>query len=369
MFWGTFFEDLEGMEQIQLRVLEGKHADLFRSYAPDVKAFREAKEVPNNVTVCVGKIRHSGTSSNQHEVELLKSLLPQHEWRDIKITLPAPCWYHLRYKSGHAFPKDVYASDEAYFDDVAKAYQEEFRLLHASGIRNVQIDDPTLATFCSKDMLNGWAADEDNDKTADEMFGLYIRCYNKCFERPPDMHLGIHLCRGNYIGSRHFFEGAYDRIAKRLFQVRIAGKSNQTKKRRIRRKSGIEPLYTPTSLTTSPQDLNVDTYYLEYDTSRTGGFEPLAHLPAHKNVVLGVVTSKFAPLEDADEMKARIYQAADCIAQGTGRSREQALQQCSVSPQCGFASHAEGNALGYEDMRKKLQLVRRIADEVWPGEA
>jgi len=117
-----------------------------------------------------------------------------------------------------------------------------------------------------------------------------------------------------------------------------------------------------------PQDLNVDTYYLEYDTPRAGGFEPLAHLPKNKNVVLGVITSKFPALEDKNEMISRVNQAADFIAKGTGQPKEEALQQISVSPQCGFASHAEGNSLGYEDMRKKLELVRAIADAIWPGQ-
>ena len=107
---------------------------------------------------------------------------------------------------------------------------------------------------------------------------------------------------------------------------------------------------------------------MEFDTPRAGGFEPLEHLPKNKNVVLGVITSKFSKLEDKDEMIARVNQAADYIAKGTGQSREDAIQQCCVSPQCGFASHAEGNSLGYEDMRKKLQLVRSIADAIWPGQ-
>ena len=146
------------------------------------------------------------------------------------------------------------------------------------------------------------------------------------------MHLGIHLCRGNYLGSKHFSEGAYDRIAKTMFT-----------------------------------SLNVNTFYLEYDTPRAGGFEPLKFLPKDKNVVLGVITSKFPALENKDEMIQRVHKAADFVAEGMqGGTREQALNRLSVSPQCGFASHAEGNALGREDMRKKLQLVRSIADEVWP---
>ena len=116
------------------------------------------------------------------------------------------------------------------------------------------------------------------------------------------------------------------------------------------------------------QDLNVDTYYLEYDTPRAGGFEPLEHLPKNKNVVLGVITSKFPKLENKDEMIARINEAGDFISKGSGQTREEALDRVCVSPQCGFASHAEGNALGYEDMRKKLELVRAIADAIWPGQ-
>lgn len=104
---------------------------------------------------------------------------------------------------------------------------------------------------------------------------------------------------------------------------------------------------------------------LEYDTPRAGGFEPLKYLPKNKAVVLGVITSKFPKLEDKSEMIGRINQAADILAEGTGQTREQALQQLSVSPQCGFASHAEGNALKHEDMVAKLKLVRAIADEVW----
>jgi methionine synthase II (cobalamin-independent) len=136
------------------------------------------------------------------------------------------------------------------------------------------------------------------------------------------------------MGSRHFSEGGYDRIATKLFT-----------------------------------GLNVQTYYLEYDTERAGSFEPLLHLPAHKNVILGVITSKFPELEDKEAMKKRLYAAADIIAKGSGQTQKEALERMGVSPQCGFASHEEGNLLGWEDMKKKLALVRSIANDVWPGEA
>jgi methionine synthase II (cobalamin-independent) len=135
------------------------------------------------------------------------------------------------------------------------------------------------------------------------------------------------------MGSRHFSEGGYDRIAVKLFQK-----------------------------------LNVHTYYLEYDNHRSGGFEPLQFLPEKKNVILGVITSKFPELEDKEKMKERVFAAAEVVAKGAGQTKEQALKRLGVSPQCGFASHEEGNLLGWEDMKNKLALVRSIANDIWPGE-
>ncbi|KAK4542698.1 hypothetical protein LTR36_006270 [Oleoguttula mirabilis] len=332
-FWGSFFETLNGMEEINMRE-EGYDQSLFRAYAPDVKSFMHAKTIPNSVTVATGKISHTGTSSFLPEFEFLKTVVPKENWKDIKLTLTSPSWYHFRYGPNKAYVKGVYSNDDEYFADIAKAYQTELKILYDAGLRNAQCDDPNLAYFCSEAMLEGWKKDKENFQTADEQFDAYLRFYNDCFKRPDDFHLGIHLCRGNYVGSKHFSEGAYDNIATKLFN-----------------------------------NLDVSTYYLEYDTARAGGFEPLKQLPKNKNVVLGVVTSKFAALEDQKEMVDRVFKAADYVAEGSKQSREEALQRLSVSPQCGFASHAEGNSLGHEDMKKKLKLVRSIADEVWPGQA
>lgn len=299
-----------------------------------MKSFMHAKTIPNQVTVAVGKLSHTGKSTFLPELEYLKSILPESQWKNIKLTLTSPSWYHFRYGPKKAYLPGVYASDDEYFADLAKAYQTELQILYDAGLRNAQVDDPNLAYFCSESMLEGWKNDPENFQTAEQQLDAYIKFYNECFgKRPKDFHLGIHLCRGNYMGSKHFSEGAYDRIATKLFN-----------------------------------DLNVSTYYLEYDTPRAGGFEPLKYLPKDKNVVVGVVTSKFPELEDKAEMVGRVRKAAEFIAQGTGRSVEEALGQLSVSPQCGFASHAEGNQLEMEDMRRKLKLVRAVADEIWPGE-
>ena len=145
MFWGRFFEDLNGMEELQLGVLKGYDASIFRAYAPDVKSFLEAKEVPNAVTVCRTKISHSGKSSLQREVDIMKKVVPESQWKNMKFTIISPSWYHFRYRTGMAYPKEVYQNDEEYFADVAKAYQDELQILHRQGIRNIQIDDPNLA--------------------------------------------------------------------------------------------------------------------------------------------------------------------------------------------------------------------------------
>ena len=110
------------------------------------------------------------------------------------------------------------------------------------------------------------------------------------------------------------------------------------------------------------------TYYLEYDTARAGGFEPLQHLPKNKNVILGVITSKFPKMEDLSEMEGRVREAAKFMVKGSGESEEEALNRCGVSPQCGFASHSSGNAVKRDDMIAKLKLVRQLADKIWPGQ-
>ncbi|CZS96089.1 probable methionine synthase II (cobalamin-independent) [Rhynchosporium agropyri] len=325
MFWGTFFPGLDGFEEVT-----DFDMDIFRSYVPDIAAFTESGHKPGETVLCTGKIKHVG-STYVDQWNYLKNQLPKDKQREAKLTLAAPNWYHLRYKTGRAYPKEVYPTDAAYFADIAKAYQAELQILYDNGLRNVQIDDPNLAYFCSEKMLAGFKAD---GESSEALLDSYIKLYNDCLSaRPSDMHVGVHLCRGNFVGGRHFSEGGYDAIATKLFQ-----------------------------------NLNVDTYYLEYDTPRAGGFEPLKELPKSKNVILGLVTSKFPKLEDLEEMKGRVMQAAELMANGSGESRGEALKRVGVSPQCGFASHSDGNNVGHKEMIAKLKLVRELADAIWPGE-
>ncbi|KAI0392259.1 5-methyltetrahydropteroyltriglutamate-homocysteine methyltransferase [Xylariaceae sp. FL0594] len=337
-FWGLMWDELEGTAQ-----LRDADAAMFRPYHPDVVSLieKDGHVMPGESVVAGAKLRHDpGKSvSNLHELRLVQEALGEErreEWKDIKLTMITPAWFHMRYKRGRAYAPGAYESDAEYFADVAAAYRAELAMLYAAGLRNVQFDDPGLAYFCSDEFRRGWEADPDNaGTTVEDLLDSYIALYNDCVRDAPgggDMHFGIHLCRGNFIGGRHFASGAYDVIAKKLFQT-----------------------------------LDVQTFYLEYDTERAGGFEPLRHLPRGKNVVIGAVSTKVRELEDKEVVKKRLYEAAGYIAEGRGdgETREEALKSVSVSPQCGFSTHETGYPLSLEDQRKKLALVRQIADEVW----
>ncbi|KAH7253844.1 uncharacterized protein BKA55DRAFT_510444 [Fusarium redolens] len=332
-FWGLMWDEFEGTTQ-----LSDADASMFRLYHPDVVSLIETDRqvMPGESVIAGRKLSHSPEKSvsNLHELKLVQKFVPKEDWGSIKLTMITPAWFHMRYKQGKAYTPEAYKNDEEYFQDVAKVYQDELDQLYKAGLRNVQFDDPGMAYFCSQKFRDGWAADSDNIGTVDDLLDAYIKLYNDSLSKiPSDMHTGIHLCRGNFIGGRHFAEGKYDIIAEKLFR-----------------------------------NLNVNTFYLEYDTERAGGFEPLQFLPKDKNVVVGVISTKLPQLEDKEEMKKRVLSAADWVAKGTGETQKEALQRISVSPQCGFSTHESGYPLNLEEEKKKLALVRKIANEIW-GEA
>ncbi|KAK0625843.1 hypothetical protein B0T14DRAFT_420718 [Immersiella caudata] len=329
-FWGLMWDEFDGTIRLQ-----DAEASMFRLYHPDVVSLieKDRKVMPGDSVIAGSKLRHNPerSLSNLHELRLVQAATPEAEWPNIKLTMITPAWFHMRYKQGRAYTPEAYSSDEEYFADVAKVYQDELAALYAAGLRNVQFDDPGLAYFCSDKFRDGWATDTDNIGTVDDLLDAYIKLYNDSISKlPADFHTGVHLCRGNFIGGRHFAEGAYDIIAQKLFT-----------------------------------DLKVNTFYLEYDTARAGGFEPLKFLPKGRNVVIGAISTKLRELEDKDEIKERIYRAADFVAEGSGQTREEALKQICISPQCGFSTHESGYPLTEEDEKKKLGLVRQIADEIW----
>ncbi|CAI7643169.1 unnamed protein product [Penicillium discolor] len=332
MFWGTFWSNLDGMKEVI-----GPDPGIFRPYIPDVAAFLEKNHKPGEAVICTSRIRYNPAASKAHieQLQYLQKILPKENHNDIKLTIPAPNWYHLRYKDGQAYPKDVYKTDDEYFADVITVFQKELQVLYDHGLRNVQIDDPNICYFCNSKMVEDFDNDPLNTIKADALFDKYIDVYNKIMEKAPKgLSVGVHLCRGNFVKSRHFTEGSYDRIAVRLLQ-----------------------------------NLQVPILYLEFDTERAGTFEPLQHVPADKHLILGVVSSKYPKLEDFDDTVARVRDAARYIANGTGRTEKEALDQLSVSPQCGFASHSSGNAVTWDDMVAKLKLVKQVAGKIWPGEA
>jgi 5-methyltetrahydropteroyltriglutamate--homocysteine methyltransferase len=234
-----------------------------------------------------------------------------------KMTIPSPTVLHFRLEPG-AVSKDVYAHRDAIFDDLAMAYQQAIKAFYAAGCRYLQFDDTAWAYLCSKEELDKAKA---RGLDVDHLQDTYTRTINKALEaKPVDMVITTHVCRGNF-RSTWISSGGYEPVAENLL-----GRCNY------------------------------DGYFLEYDSARAGGFEPLRFLPkGNKQVVLGLITSKSGTLENKDDVKRRIEEA----------SKFAPLEQFCLSPQCGFASTEEGNVLAEEEQWAKLRMVVELADEVW----
>ncbi|MGH7987985.1 MAG: 5-methyltetrahydropteroyltriglutamate--homocysteine S-methyltransferase [Candidatus Binataceae bacterium] len=247
------------------------------------------------------------------EFNFLKSLTS----RTVKLTIPSPTIIHLR-AGRERISTEVYPGLEIFWDDIIEGYRKELAALAAAGCGYVQIDETTLASLSDQRLWGALAKRGDDGRKL--LLEVYPRMMNRAFEqRSSSMHLAMHICRGNN-QSHWTAEGGYDLVADTLF--------NQ---------------------------INVDSYFLEYDTPRAGGFAPLKYVPKNKSVVLGLVSTKFPELESKDDLKRRIDEAARYIA----------LDQLCLSPQCGFASTAPGNKITVEQQAAKLRLVVEVAGEVW----
>ncbi|KAL5606492.1 hypothetical protein BROUX41_002898 [Berkeleyomyces rouxiae] len=236
-----------------------------------------------------------------------------------KVCIPSPTMLHFRGDrdciSEAAYPQ----LEPAFFDDVARAYQEELADLYAAGCRFVQLDDTNLAYLCDAGMR---AEAEARHGDAAALTRRYASLINAAIsKRPNDMKIGIHLCRGNF-RSQWFAQGGYEPVAEVLFR-----------------------------------ELSVDVYFLEYDDARSGDFSPLRFLPEHKVVVLGVMSSKIAGLDDKEDIIKRLNEAAKFCPRG--------LDQLCLSHQCGFSSTHEGNDLTEEQQWAKVRLEVEIAKQVW----
>ena len=225
----------------------------------------------------------------------------------VKQTIPAPAEFYNEslneFEVNLEAVQAVYPDRQLFLEDIAQAYREVIQELYEAGARIIQIDD------CSWGYYYG---EEEQSAENKEIMNQLVALNNAILvDWPKDLQFNTHVCRGNYV-SQWFAEGAYSSVA--------------------------EPLFT---------DEKVDYFFLEYDSDRAGGFEPLVHVPDEKHVVLGIVTSKSGELEEAETLKARIREAA----------QYHPLERLSISTQCGFSSTEEGNLLTEADQWKKVNLL------------
>ena len=234
-----------------------------------------------------------------------------------KMTIPSPTVLHFR-GGRKSISSSIYPDMDSFFADTGKAYAKAVKVFYDAGCRYLQFDDTVWAYLCSPAELQK-AKERGDDPTG--LQEKYVAMLNTALAaKPADMVITTHVCRGNF-RSTWISEGGYEPVAENLL-----GK------------------------------VNYDGYFLEYDTDRAGGFEPLRFLPkGNKQVVLGLITSKSGTLEKKDDVKKRIHEAAKFAP----------LEQFCLSPQCGFASTEEGNVLTEDQQWAKMREIVELAEEVW----
>jgi 5-methyltetrahydropteroyltriglutamate--homocysteine methyltransferase len=242
--------------------------------------------------------------------------LQSHTRQTPKMTIPSPSSLHFRYGRS-AVPEQIYPDMADFYRDLGQSYRKAVRAFADAGCRYLQLDEVNFTYLCDP-KLRQTIADRGDDP--EQLPHVYADLINAAIsDIPADMTIAMHLCRGNF-QSTFVASGGYEPVAEILF--------NNT---------------------------NVHAYFMEYDSDRAGGFEPLRFVPKGKTVVLGLVTSKSGTLESKDELKRRIDEASKFIA----------LDQLCLSPQCGFASTEEGNILAEDEQWAKLRMIVELAEEVW----
>ena len=237
-----------------------------------------------------------------------------------KISIPGPSCCHFRTAKADIKPKEYQDDPEALFADLAATYAKAVRAFYDAGCRYLQMDDIFFAYLCDPKHR---AAKQAEGMDPDWLIDRYAWMMHEAIkDRPADMVIGMHMCRGNFV-STYAAEGAYDPAADAIF--------NKT---------------------------GVDIYFMEYDSERAGGLEPLRLLPkGSKRVLPGFITTKTGELESIDDLK-RKFDAASQYAD---------LDQLGIAPQCGFASTEEGNKITADDQKRKLELVVKTAEAIWGG--
>ena len=233
-----------------------------------------------------------------------------------KMTIPSPSSLHFRY-GRDAVPEKIYPAMDDFYRDLGRSYRQAVRAFADAGCRYLQLDEVNLAYLCDPSLREHITARGEDPAALPSIYAGMINA--AISDIPADMTITMHLCRGNFRSS-FAASGGYEPVAELLFN-----------------------------------DISVHGYFMEYDSDRAGGFEPLRFVPKNKIIVLGLVTSKFGRLESRDEIKRRIEQAAKYVP----------IDQLCLSPQCGFASTEDGNVLSEEEQWAKLRMIVEIADEVW----
>jgi 5-methyltetrahydropteroyltriglutamate--homocysteine methyltransferase len=234
-----------------------------------------------------------------------------------KMTIPAPSTFHFR-QGRAAISKDAYPTLDPFFDDLAAAYRAAIRAFYDAGCRYLQLDDTAWAMVCDPSER---AHSKERGDDPDSLPQRYARLTSAALQgKPADMAITMHSCRGNF-RSTFIASGGYEFVAEQLLG-----------------------------------HTGFDGYFLEYDSERAGGFEPLRFFPKGKQaLVLGLVTSKSGKLEKKDDIKRRIDEATKYVV----------LEQLCLSPQCGFASTEEGNVLAEDEQWAKLRMIAELAEEIW----
>jgi 5-methyltetrahydropteroyltriglutamate--homocysteine methyltransferase len=236
------------------------------------------------------------------------------------MTIPSPSMLHLR-GGRAAISREAYPDMAAFWADVASAYRSAIGHLYAAGCRYLQLDDITFAYLCDPKIQANCRANGDDPQALPLVYADAINA--ALAGKPDDLQVTIHTCRGNF-KSAWVAEGGYEPVVEAMFSTNVSG------------------------------------YFMEFDSARAGGFEPLRALRASspgKKVVLGLVSTKLGELESKDELKRRIDEAAKFVP----------LEDLCLSPQCGFSSTHHGNALSMDDQWRKLERVVEVAAEVWGG--
>ncbi len=301
-FHVDFLEKLDGVE-----VRYGEFASAFRKDDGTQVGFK-----PPTMHV-ESKIKHASPIQGA-DYEFLKGVVT----RTAKVCIPAPSMLHFR-GGREAISAQVYPRLEDFYADLTAAYRDEVNDLAKRGLRYLQLDDTNLAYLCDPAIRERTRARGDDP---DALVQLYCKLVNDAIrDRPSDMVVTVHLCRGNF-KSAWVAQGGYEPVAEILLN-----------------------------------EMKIDGFFLEYDDERSGDFAPLRFAPKGPTIVLGLMSSKHAAVEFKDEVKRRIDEAA----------RYAPLEQCALSHQCGFSSTAHGNDLTEADQWKKLARCVEVATEVWGG--